>query len=143
MADPYARAPTSQTASPSAAAHSLDYDFFKTRVEPVFLKHRPGHARCYGCHSDDGQGSYTAFHLEVLSPGKDSWTEEQSRRNFEVVSHLINPGDPPKSRLLTHPLSLPEDLHRGGKQFASQEDPDWLTLAKWARGEKEKSTRQK
>jgi len=25
----------------------LDFDVFKTRVEPIFLEKRPGHARCY------------------------------------------------------------------------------------------------
>jgi len=32
------------------AAPSPDFEFFKTRVEPIFLKKRPGHARCYFCH---------------------------------------------------------------------------------------------
>jgi len=30
---------------------SLDYTFFKERVQPIFLKKRPGHARCVTCHS--------------------------------------------------------------------------------------------
>jgi len=25
--------------------------FFKERVQPIFLRHRPGHARCVTCHS--------------------------------------------------------------------------------------------
>ena len=32
-------------------AQSLDYATFKARVEPVFTKKRPGHARCVACHS--------------------------------------------------------------------------------------------
>jgi hypothetical protein len=33
-----------QSAS-SPAAPTLDYSFFKERVQPIFLKKRPGHAR--------------------------------------------------------------------------------------------------
>ena len=35
-----------QTASPS-----LDYEFFKTKVQPIFLTKRDGHARCVACHT--------------------------------------------------------------------------------------------
>ena len=36
-----------------AAAHgaTLDYTFFKERVQPIFLAKRAGHARCVTCHS--------------------------------------------------------------------------------------------
>src|ERR1700724_4407229 len=105
----------------------LDYEFFKSRVEPVFLTKRPDHARCYVCHVESN-----AFHLERLSPGARAWTEEQSRRNFETVSILVNPGDPDTSRLLLHPLA-PEGggdvFHSGGRQFSSKRDPAWRTLA--------------
>jgi hypothetical protein len=115
------------------AAPKLDYEFFKSRVEPVFLTKRPDHARCYVCHVE----SNNAFHLEKLLPGARAWTEEQSRRNFEMVSILVNPGDPDTSRLLLHPLG-PEGggdvFHSGGRQFASKRDPAWRTLAAWVNG---------
>ena len=111
----------------------LDYEFFKSRVEPVFLTKRPDHARCYVCHVE----SNNALHLERLSPGARAWTEEQSRRNFDVVSTLVNPGDPDTSRLLLHPLG-PEAggdvFHSGGRQFASKRDPAWRALAAWVNG---------
>ena len=97
---------TSQSAAqkPSAptAAPSLDFEFFKIRVEPIFLKRRPGHARCYVCHSPSGEGYRAAFRLQKMSAGSSSWTEEQSRRNFELVSRLVTPGQPLSSRLLMH-----------------------------------------
>jgi hypothetical protein len=34
------------------AAQTVDFEFFKTRVEPIFLKKRPTHARCYVCHAE-------------------------------------------------------------------------------------------
>ena len=125
------------------AVPSPEFEFFKSRVEPIFLKKRPGHARCYFCHvvGSGANAAGTAFHLEKLSPGSTFWSEEQSRRNFEVVSRLVTPGDPLKSRLLMHPLppAAGGDIwvfHRGNWQFASQNDPDWLILAEWVRGQK-------
>ena len=117
----------------AATAPKLDYEFFKSRVEPVFLTKRPDHARCYVCHVE----SNNAFHLERLAPGAQAWSEEQSRRNFETVSLLVNPGDPATSRLLLHPLA-PEGggdvFHSGGRQFSSKRDPAWRTLAAWVSG---------
>ena len=71
-------------------APKLDYEFYKSRVEPVFLTKRTDHARCYVCHVE----SNNAFRLQRLAPGAAAWTDEQSRRNFETVSILVNPGDP-------------------------------------------------
>ena len=119
-----------------AFAQSLDYAYFKANVEPIFLKKRPDHVRCYVCHSDR---SNNAFRLEKLAPGKDFWTEEQSRKNFQVVSGLVVPGDPGKSLLLLQPLA-PEAggnaFHTGGRQFASKNDSGWKTLARWVNGAK-------
>ena len=124
-----------QVASPLASAQSLDYQTFKTRVEPIFLKKRPTHARCAVCHME----STNAFNLQRLQPGSTTWTEEQSRQNFEVVSRLVNVNNPDASVLLLHPLA-PEAggdyFHSGGRQFASRNDPDWLVLAEWIRSAK-------
>jgi hypothetical protein len=117
------------------SAPSLDYEFFKSRVEPVFLKKRAGHTRCYVCHAE----SNNAFRLEKLETGAKSWSEEQSRRNFATVSTLVTAGDPATSRLLMQPLA-PEAggnvFHSGGRQFASRQDPDYQVLAQWISGAK-------
>jgi hypothetical protein len=124
-----------QAASPLASAQSLDYQYFKTRVEPIFLKKRPSHARCVVCHAE----STNAFNLQKLPAGSSTWTDEQSRQNFEVVSRLVNVNTPDASVLLLHPLA-PEAggdyFHSGGRQFASRNDPDWLVLAEWIRSAK-------
>ena len=117
-----------------AQAQALDYEFFKTRVQPVFLEKRPGHTRCVVCHSER---SNNAFRLEKRSRGAATWSEEQSHRNFEMVSRLVVAGDPQAGLLLTHPLA-PEAggsaYHSGGRQFASRNDPQWKILSQWARG---------
>jgi hypothetical protein len=109
----------------------LDFETFKSRVEPIFLERREGHVRCYVCHSEGNN----ALHLERLSPGATTWNEEQSRKNFQAASSLVVADNPASSRLLIHPLA-PEaggDLfHSGGRQFESKDDPDWKILAQWA-----------
>jgi hypothetical protein len=113
---------------------TLDYEFFKARVEPVFLKKRPTHTRCVVCH---GEAANNAFRLARLPPGGKVWNEAQSQANFETVSKLVTPGDPGASRLAMQPLA-PEAggnvYHSGGRQFASREDPDYRNLVQWING---------
>ena len=119
--------PASSTASPS-----LNYEFFKAKVEPVFLAKRAGHARCVVCHSFNN----APFHLVRLSPGSTTWTEEQSRQNFQLVQKVVVPGWE-GSKLLTHPLAEHaggDPHHGGGQQFSSQNDPEWQTLKAFVLG---------
>ena len=124
-------------AAPQAAATggaALDYETFKSKVQPILMAKRKGHARCVSCHAQGGGDAY----LEPLPPGTASYTEDQTRRNFERISQrLVVAGDPMKSLLLTNPLA--EDAggshwHGGGKHWQSQTDPEWQTLASWVRG---------
>lgn len=119
---------------PASTPAVLDFEFFRTRVQPVFLKKREGLARCYVCHS---QG--TPLVLQQLSPGRDFWDEEQSRKNFEAIRRVVVPGNPQSSMLLMMPLA-PEGgsklFHPGGRHWASQNDPEWRLIADWIRGAK-------
>src|SRR4051812_34863555 len=56
-------------------AKMLDYDYFKTKVQPVFLEKRTGYTRCVVCHA--GSGEEGAGFLQRLSPGATAWDEEQ------------------------------------------------------------------
>jgi YVTN family beta-propeller protein len=121
-----------QPASPPRAV--LDYDLFKTRVQLVLLAPRVGLVRCVTCHA--GKVG-TRLRLEPLAEGAATWTEEQSRKNFETVSSLVMPGVPMSSRLLLHPLDRQaggDPFHGGGKHWKDQTDPEWQALAGWARG---------
>ena len=128
-----ARDPGTQPAAaqqPGAAA--LDYEVFKTKVQPILLAPRKGNARCSACHATGGGNSY----LEPLPPGSTTYTEEQTRRNFERVGRLVTPGEPVKSALLMNPLAQEaggSHWHGGGKHWASQNDPEWQALAAWVR----------
>ena len=131
----HAATPAPRVANAPEEVRSLDFEFFRTRVEPIFLKKRPGRARCYACHAE----STNLFSLAKLSPGSTSWTDEQSRHNFKNALPLVIPGDPTASRLVMHPLA-PEaggdPFHSGGRQFDSRSDPEWLSLVEWVRGKK-------
>jgi hypothetical protein len=119
--------PASSTASPS-----LNYEFFKAKVEPIFLAKRSGHARCVVCHTFNN----APFHLVRLPPGSTAWTEEQSRRNFELVQKVAQPGFE-GSKLVVHPLAEEaggDPHHGGGQQFNSKDDPEWLTLKAFVLG---------
>ena len=114
----------------------LNYDYFKTKVEPIFLKKRPGHARCIACHTG-GTASRLPLVLMSLDKGKTEWTEEQSKQNFENVKKVAFPGNE-KSPLLRHPLveSAGGDFfHSGGKHFNSQDDPEWQVLHAFVMGQ--------
>jgi hypothetical protein len=112
-----------------AAASGLDFATFRDRVQPVFLEKRAGFARCYVCHS---QG--TPFRIERLGEGQKTYTDEQSRKNFEAVQRLVVPGKPEASRLLLMPLAHEAggtEFHPGGKRWTSQNDAQWKELAQW------------
>jgi hypothetical protein len=118
----------------SRAASTLDYDYFKAKVQPIFLEKRPGHARCVMCHAE----ANNQLRLERLPAGQEAWTEEQSRKNFDTVAKIVDAADDPlTSKLLIHPLA-PEAggdaFHSGGRQFADKNDPNWQTIAAWAKG---------
>lgn len=118
-----------QSAAPAA---SLNYETFKTRVQPIFLAKHDGYARCYVCHS---QG--TTFRLQRLSDGATAWDEEQSRKNFEAVRRLVAPGAPLTSRLLLMPLDHHAggtEFHPGGKRWESTSNSEWKTIADWVSG---------
>lgn len=117
---------------PARAPTTLSYEFFKAKVQPIFLKKRPGHARCIACHGQET----TPLDLQPLPSGRTTWTEEESRKNFEAVRHVVAPGYA-NSKLLLHPLEEKaggDFYHNGGKHFASQSDPEWQTLKAWVMG---------
>jgi hypothetical protein len=128
----HAQESQSASSSTSTQATTLDYEFFKTKVEPIFLYKRPGHARCVVCHTIN----HVPLHLVPLTPGSTTWNEEQSRQNFELVQRVVVPGSM-ESPLLKHPLAQQaggDPAHGGGKHFNSQDDPEWSTLKAWVFG---------
>jgi len=123
-----------ESGTASSSAPSLDYVYFKTQVEPIFLKKRPSHARCVACHASNN----APLKVVPLAPGETSWSEEESRKNFELIKRVATAGDL-ESPLLIHPLAQSaggDFFHNGGKHFDSKNDPEWLTLKAFVEGKK-------
>jgi hypothetical protein len=116
-------------AAPAPVA-GLDYEMFKSKVAPIFMKKRPGHSPCVVCHT----GANNFLRLEEVAPGQTSWNEDQLSKMYTSIARLVTPANRPESRLLIHPLA-PEaggDLfHSGGRQFESKDDPDYKVLTQW------------
>jgi hypothetical protein len=134
LTQPLATAVPQAQAPGAPAASALDFEFFRTRVQPIFLARREGHTRCASCHTKG-----TPMRLMELSPKATTWNEEQSRKNFQVVLTRVVPYNLNQSRLLVHPL-LSEGggdfYHSGGKHWNSFLDPEWQILANWICGRK-------
>jgi hypothetical protein len=119
----------------TASAQALSYGYFKTNIQPIFIKKRPGHTRCIVCHA----GANNAMRLTPLAHGAANFSEEQTHTNFETVSRIVIPGKPMESHFLTHPLAPQYGggaYHSGGRQFESTDDPDWKAMAAWVNGAK-------
>src|SRR2546425_4555089 len=105
-----------QGPGPSAAS-ALDSEYFRTKVQPIFVAKREGHTRCVSCHSKG-----TPMRLQELAPGATTWTEEQSRKNFQVVQSRVVPHNLSSSKLLLHALLSDgggDFYHSGGKHWNS------------------------
>src|SRR3984893_18852973 len=118
----------------ASQAATLDYDYFKAKVQPIFLTKRPGHARCVMCHAD----ANNMLRLQKLPEGQTAWSEDDTRKNFDTVSKIVGAVDDPlTAKILLHPLA-PEAggdaFHSGGRQVAHKNDPLWKTIAAWANG---------
>jgi hypothetical protein len=118
----------------ATTAPSLDYETYKAKIQPIFVAKRPGHARCVACHT-----SGTPLRLQPLAKGSTTWSEDETRKNFEAVrQRAALPGNA-KSPLLIHPLEETaggDFYHSGGKHWTSQNDPEWQALRAWIMGGK-------
>ena len=122
-----------QAPAPASASPTLDFEFYRTRVEPMFLVKRPGNVRCVDCH---GRGA-GLLRFQPLAEGATAWSEEDSRKNLDALSKFIVPGSPRASRLLRHPLAREaggDSFHGGGKHWHSATDPEYQTLVAWITG---------
>jgi hypothetical protein len=128
-----AEAPGAQASSFPRAA---DIESYRGTVEKVFMTERggttPGMAACVMCHTWQ-----TKVRLSLETPATDAgWTVEQSRKNFDVVTKLVNTAAPATSRLLLKPLDPAAGGmgHTGGTYWKSRTDPEYLALLKWIQG---------
>ena len=98
-----------QVAAPGATPAALDFEFFRTRVQPVFLAKREGHARCIACHTTASGMRMVQSSLRpmVVAPG---WSansrRDPSSRNMMSLTFCamaIRGTQPSDSTNETHP----------------------------------------
>ena len=124
-----------QGQAPDWSPTDADVQAFRTTIEPLFMKDRggtmPGYASCVMCHTWQ-----TSLRFRLETPASDAgWTVEQSRRNLQMITRLVNTKFHEGSRLLLKPLD-PEAGgmgHTGGTYWKSREDPEYQTVLKWVR----------
>ena len=114
---------------------AADVEAYRKTIEPLFMTSRggtaPGFAACVMCHTWQ-----TSVRFSLETPATNSgWTVEQSRRNMDVVTRLINTRDPESSRLLRKPLAPDAGGlgHTGGTFWRSKDDPQYQMVLKWIR----------
>jgi hypothetical protein len=127
-------AQTSAGAQTSSFPTAADIEAYRNTVERLFLTDRGGTvggmAACVMCHT--WQTRPMRFSLET--PATDAgWTVEQSRKNFDIVTKLVNTASPESSRLLQKPLSTQSGglNHTGGTYWPTREHADYQALLKW------------
>lgn len=112
----------------------LDFEFFRSCVQPIFANPREGHVRCSNCH-DSGLAGFAP----VPAGGRSTWSDAQATQAFQVILRLILPGNPEQSRFLLKPLH-PDGggsyTHNGPRRWQNRTDPEWQMLARWVRGER-------
>ncbi len=121
------------TEQPAGFPAAADIESYRGTVERVFMTDRggtiPGMAACVMCHTWQ-----TSVRFSLETPSTDAgWTVEQSRKNFDVVTRLVNTAAPATSRLLLKPLdpSAGGMGHTGGSFWKSRTDPEYLALLGW------------
>ena len=117
----------------AAKEPTVDFEFFRACVQPVFANPREGQIKCSNCHNVDP----IAF-APVPADGK-MWNDEEAKRAFQVITRLVVPGNPEQSRFLLKPLH-PDGggsyAHNGVRRWPTRKDPEWMMLAGWVRGER-------
>src|SRR4029079_7577089 len=71
-----------------ASQATLDFDYFKARVQPILTTKRAGNARCVSCHVEG-----TPMRLQPLMEGSETWSDDAARKNFAVISSRVIPGE--------------------------------------------------
>ncbi len=125
------------TDSPTAEDARRDFDFYRQNVEPMFVRPRGypdggGNAACVMCHVWQTSLRLALENMTEIQ-GSWEWTEEQSMRNYETVTRLVNASDPASSKLLRKPLApgAGGEVHTGGTYWESTDDPEYQVVLEW------------
>ena len=108
----------------------LDYEYYKERVAPIV------HEVCGQCHADPRKRSKVKRHVLRPAPGR-TLRERFHARNFEVISELIEPGNPAASIWLLKPLGPNQGgVTHGGDVQVRLNTPEYGTMVDFINGAK-------
>ena len=115
----------------------LDYDYFKAKVQPIFLTKRPDHARCVMCHA----GANNMLHLQGAVPrcsglGRGADPQELRHGVEDRAGSRRSAAEQDPDRSARAGGRRRRLSNSGGRQFADKNDPYWKTIADWAQGAK-------
>ncbi|MCH7933511.1 MAG: hypothetical protein IIC36_05895 [Gemmatimonadetes bacterium] len=122
------------------ATQQAAFDYYRQNIEPLFLRPRgypgstSGNPACVMCHVWQTSVRFT-LEEPIQTADGGAWTEEQSRRNYEVVTQLVDASDPESSRFLLKPLAQVAGglRHTGGSFWDSTQDPEYQVILDWIR----------
>ena len=117
-----------------AADTTLDYEYFKAKVQPIFLTKRAGPCALRDVPRRRQQHAEAA---EASRRARRAWGEEDTRKNFDTVSKIIHAVDDPLTAQDPDPPARP----RGGRRrlplrrpaVRQPNDPHWKTITDWPR----------
>ncbi len=131
---------TDNTLSQRDVAKYLDYEFFKTRVQPLLATATGSDGKsCAHCHS-----THTILRLNRPDE-RGNLTEEQIRDNYFSALKVVNLLEPEKSLILQKPISdaTTEGIlnsskipHGGGKRWDGPDSAAYKTVLEWIQGAK-------
>ena len=127
-----AQTPTSKSASEFPAP--ADVESYRSAVEKVFMTDRggtvPGYAACVMCHTWQ-----TSVRFSLETPATDAgWDPAQSRKNFDVVTKLVNTAF--RLYIEGYRALAPEAGglgHTGGTYWKSRDEAEYQAILKWIR----------
>lgn len=124
----------------STPPRTLDYAYFKDKIQPILQRPgRDGNA-CVQCHA-----THAIFKLNPPPPNG-QYTEEQLRENYRSALKVVDVLEPEKSLILRKPTSTSESegvidsariSHGGGLRWGTDSD-EYRTILEWINGAKKR-----
>ena len=111
----------------------LDYDVFKTAVQPVLDQRGCSNGGCHYRDKSNPSSGGPGGSFRVFDCANDSCTDDQLRADFDSASGMSDLADPAGSKLLRKPLAEGAGgiQHLGGDIFSNAADSDYLTILGW------------
>lgn len=111
----------------------LDYDLFKTAVQPVLDLRGCSQGGCHYRDKSNPSSGGPGGSFRVFDCANDSCSDDELRADYDSATGMSDPANPAGSKLLRKPLSEGAGgiQHLGGDIFSDATDSDYLSLLGW------------